>query len=87
MERDIDFHPLLSGGRKREKYRNPFSLAEMESLASICEALLPPLDSEFLNTKGIQPTKQAMKFWEASGSDFSIPQEVLYILLSNFTVS
>ncbi|XP_058770767.1 long-chain-alcohol oxidase FAO1-like [Vicia villosa] len=76
MERDIDFHPLLSGGRKREKYRNPFSSAEMESLASICEALLPPLSSDFLNKKGIQPTKKAMKFWEASGSDFSVPQEV-----------
>ncbi|CAI8603133.1 unnamed protein product [Vicia faba] len=76
MERGVDFHPLLRGGRRREKYRNPFSSDEMKSLASICEALLPPLDTQFLNIKGIQPTNKAMKFWEASGSDFSIPQEV-----------
>ncbi|CAL5208213.1 unnamed protein product [Lathyrus oleraceus] len=76
MERDRDFHPLLRGGR-RDKYSNPFSSAEMESLASICEALLPPLDSELLNKKGVQPTNKAMEFfWNVSGSDFSIPQEV-----------
>lgn len=78
MERDRDFHPLLRGGR-RDKYSNPFSSAEMESLASICETLLPPLDSELLNKKGVQPTNKAMEFfWNVSGSDFSIPQEVYY---------
>ncbi|XP_058761367.1 long-chain-alcohol oxidase FAO1-like [Vicia villosa] len=82
MENGIDFHPLLRGGRRREKYRNPLSSAEMESLASICETVLPPLDSEFLNKKGIQPTNKNMKFfWKASGSDFSIPHEVSEMLV------
>lgn len=83
MEKGIDFHPLLKGGRRREKYRNPLSSAEMESLASLCETVLPPLDSELLNKKGIQPSNKALKFfWKASGSDLSIPHEVHHSIMS-----
>ncbi|GAU46406.1 hypothetical protein TSUD_28220 [Trifolium subterraneum] len=81
MERSREYHPLLRGGKRRRNSRgkyntHDYSSAQMESLTSICEAILPPIESEFLETKGIQPTSKAMKFfWKVSGCDLSIPHQ------------
>lgn len=68
-------HPLLRGGRRGSKYTHTFSSAQMESLASICETVLPPLQLECLKS---EPKSKAVQFfWKASGSEFSVPDEVL----------
>ncbi|KAK7344034.1 hypothetical protein VNO77_13247 [Canavalia gladiata] len=74
-------HPLLSGGRKGEgKQKHYFSSAEMESLGSVCEALLPPLQ---LDTPKNNPTNKAVQFfWNASGSQFSVLDAIVEILMT-----
>ncbi|XP_052191604.1 long-chain-alcohol oxidase FAO1 [Diospyros lotus] len=47
MERKC--HPLLRGGRRETRYSHGFSAAEMESLASVCEAILPPMEGQANN--------------------------------------
>ncbi|TKY51904.1 Long-chain-alcohol oxidase FAO1 [Spatholobus suberectus] len=75
-------HPLLRGGRGGCKYTHPLSSAEMESMASICEALLPPLQLERLDTTKHNNTGKAVQhFWKASGSQFSIPDEIAELLI------
>ncbi|XP_020237754.1 long-chain-alcohol oxidase FAO1 [Cajanus cajan] len=64
-------HPLLGGG---SKYEHSLSSAEMESIASICEALLPPL--HFHTT-----AKSHQSFWKASGSQFPVPNQIAEILI------
>ncbi|CAN6677430.1 unnamed protein product [Malus baccata var. baccata] len=72
-------HPLLNGGRGYAgddgKYSHGFSSAEMQSLASICEALLPPL---YETDKVEQPTtnKTVQSFYKASAAQTPIPDEV-----------
>lgn len=70
MRRECD--PLLRGGRREGKYTHGFSSAEMQSLASICEVLLPPLP---LNSIEGQPSKGVQSFYQASGSQHPIPDE------------
>lgn len=91
------FHPLLRGGRRRRrgggggKCMHAFSAAQMESLASVCEAVLPPLQLQCLNKirgnnnnnnninvelEEPSPTKAEQFFWKASASQFSIPDQV-----------
>ena len=72
MRRECD--PLLRGGRREGKYTHGFSSAEMQSLASICEVLLPPLP---LNSIEGQPSKAVQSFYQASGSQHPIPDEVI----------
>ncbi|RDX66450.1 Long-chain-alcohol oxidase FAO1, partial [Mucuna pruriens] len=75
-------HPLLRGGRSGCKYTHSFSPAEMESIASICEALLPPLQLEHLDTtKHNARSKAVQHFWKASGSQFPVPDEIAEILI------
>ncbi|XP_061370786.1 long-chain-alcohol oxidase FAO1 [Gastrolobium bilobum] len=76
-------HPLLKGGRRGgKKYIHAFSSAQMESLGSICEALLPPLRLECLDTMDNNPTTKAVQFfWKASASEFSVPDQVAEMLM------
>ncbi|KAJ9700744.1 hypothetical protein PVL29_006186 [Vitis rotundifolia] len=71
-------HPLLRGGRREGKYTHGFSSAEMQSLASICEVLLPPLP---LNSIEGQPSKAVQSFYQASGSQHPIPDEGAELLV------
>ena len=80
-------HPLLRGGRGENKYRHGFSVAEMESLASICEVVLPPLPindhhkiiKEDQADHG-EPNEDVESFWNISASRYPIPHEVqIYI--------
>ncbi|KAJ7954681.1 Long-chain-alcohol oxidase [Quillaja saponaria] len=75
-------HPLLRGRRRGErKYKHGFSSGEMESLASICEAVLPPLPLDSLKTKEVQSSKAVQSFWTTSGSQYPIPDEAADILV------
>ncbi|KAL6292269.1 hypothetical protein ACE6H2_000411 [Prunus campanulata] len=80
-------HPLLSGGRRsgeHGKYSHGFSSAEMQSLASVCEALLPalPLNDFCFEGKEEQPTNKAVQsFQKASGVQTPIPDEVAELLV------
>ena len=76
-------HPLLRGGRRGEnKYSHGWTATEMQSLASICEALLPPLTLNSLEGKNDQPTGAVQSFYKASGSQFPFPDEVIIFSLS-----
>ncbi|KAF7152692.1 hypothetical protein RHSIM_Rhsim01G0090900 [Rhododendron simsii] len=72
-------HPLLRGGRKEHKYSgHEFSAAQMESLTSVCETILPPLPLNSLEVTGKEGrTNKAIQLLHtASGSQNSVPEEV-----------
>ncbi|KAI9094775.1 hypothetical protein K1719_026581 [Acacia pycnantha] len=75
MERENHF---LLRGRRREwsSKHSPLSPAEMESLGSICEALLPPLSppSEYSD-------EQIRLFWHSSASQLSVTHQVAEMLV------
>lgn len=75
-------HPLLRGGRGDSKYKHGFSAAEMESLASICEVVLPPLPMDALKIRkedhddDDSSNKSLQSFLDISASRYPIPHEV-----------
>jgi len=73
-------HPLLRGGRGGSKYNHGFSAAEMESLASICDVVLPPLPVNALKSRKQDQAgdddKFLQSFCDISGSRYPIPHEV-----------
>lgn len=73
-----EIHPLLKGGRRETKYSHGFSSSDMETLASICEVLIPPLTLNSLDDMGIsgQAKEKVQSFLEASGSQNLVPDEV-----------
>ncbi|CAL0303831.1 unnamed protein product [Lupinus luteus] len=75
-------HPLLKGGRVENKYKHGFSDAEMDSLTSLCEIVLPPLPMNSLKArKEDHDTSEAVKsFWNTSASRYPIPHEVAEML-------
>ncbi|KAG4986046.1 hypothetical protein AAZX31_12G124000 [Glycine max] len=79
-------HPLLRGGRGDSKYKHGFSAAEMESLASICEVVLPPLPMDALKIRkedqidDYDSSKSLKSFWDISASRYPIPHEVAEML-------
>ncbi|KAL9277100.1 hypothetical protein ACSQ67_025351 [Phaseolus vulgaris] len=80
-----EFHPLLRGGRGHSKYKHGFSAAEMESLASMCEVVLPPLPMDAFKSRkedqaGDDDTKLLQSFCDISGSRYPIPHEVAELL-------
>lgn len=76
-------HPLLRGGRRGEsKYSHTFTAAEMQSLGSICETILPSLPSNSLEGEEYQPSNVLQSFCKASGSQTPIPDQVLPLSLS-----
>ena len=78
--RRSECHPLLRGTRSG-KFTHGFSVAEMESLATICDTILPPLPLGSSNNNGndeIDTTDAAAieAFYAESGSRSPIPDEV-----------
>ncbi|KAL5542313.1 hypothetical protein UlMin_010023 [Ulmus minor] len=70
-------HPLLKGKRRESKYNHGLSEAEMQSLASLCEVLMPPLPlMSSLQVKEEPPSKAVQSFFEASGAQTPFPEEV-----------
>ncbi|KAB5564039.1 hypothetical protein DKX38_004093 [Salix brachista] len=75
-------HPLLSGVRNRaNKYKHGLSSAEMESLSSLCETILPSVSPiPELDGQQNQPTKAVQAFYTASGSQTPMPDEMAELL-------
>ncbi|KAI3682640.1 hypothetical protein L1987_82758 [Smallanthus sonchifolius] len=65
-------HPLLSGGRKNSKYSHGLSSSQIQSLAAICEAFIPPIPPP----PNSNPNPSVRAFYSASGSQSPVPQEV-----------
>nr|XP_011459707.1 PREDICTED: long-chain-alcohol oxidase FAO2-like [Fragaria vesca subsp. vesca] len=68
-ERENSHHPLLSGVRS-SKFSHGFSAAQIQSLAAMCEALIPPLSLDDTSDQALH------SFYKASGSEPPIPDEV-----------
>nr|KYP44279.1 putative GMC-type oxidoreductase Rv0492c/MT0511/MT0512 family [Cajanus cajan] len=78
-------HPLLRGRKGDTKYKHGFSVSEMESLASICEVVLPPLPMDALKIRKADQADNdswdsVKSFWNISASRYPIPHEVAKIL-------
>lgn len=74
--KDSRCHPLLRGGRS-SKFSHGFSSAQLQSLAAMCEALIPPVS--------LDTDDQALRsFYEASGSQPPIPDEVNFESLTSY---
>jgi len=70
-------HTLLRGGRRECSYSHGFSLAQIQSLAAICEALIPPLPWDSIGREKNPADHQSLhSFYKASGSQPPIPVEV-----------
>ncbi|CAL0328920.1 unnamed protein product [Lupinus luteus] len=79
--RKRECHPLLKGGRGDNEYKHGFYDAEMKSLASIYEIVLPPLSMNSLKIEkeyevDHENNKDVESFWNTSGSCYPIPHEV-----------
>ncbi|CAI9762735.1 unnamed protein product [Fraxinus pennsylvanica] len=75
-------HPLLRGGRRETKYSHEFSASDMETLASICEVILPslPLNTAEISSTNEQSKRAVQSFYSASGSQYPIPDEVAELI-------
>ncbi|KAI4301066.1 hypothetical protein L6164_034383 [Bauhinia variegata] len=72
-------HPLLRGRRREKPYCHGFSSTQMQAMAAICEALLPPLHVDATNKE--HPEDQALSFFsKVSGSQSPFPDETAEIL-------
>ncbi|KAL5055119.1 hypothetical protein RYX36_035801 [Vicia faba] len=69
-------HPLLRGVRAN-KYKHGFSVAEMDSLTSICEAVFPslPMDDDDESNNDVK------SFFNLSASEYPLPHEVAETLV------
>ncbi|KAJ4774270.1 Long-chain-alcohol oxidase [Rhynchospora pubera] len=88
MEETRHGHPLLRGGKRREKeeYNHGLSEAEMQSLSAMCGAVIPsvPVDKiHEVTGKQDPPSKTLEAFYLASASDFPVPDEVADVLVKN----
>ncbi|WOL15931.1 long-chain-alcohol oxidase FAO2-like [Canna indica] len=82
-------HPLLRGGRRREKegYSHGFSASQMRSLSAMCEAFIPSIPMEKVQLSGevggkqTPPNMSLETFFLASGSDAPVPDEVAELIM------
>ncbi|KAM2702487.1 hypothetical protein EV2_004193 [Malus domestica] len=73
-------HPLLRGGWRESKFSHGFSSAQIQSLAAICEALLPPLSPEDIPDEH-HPLHSSSSSYTASTSQPPIPDEVAELMV------
>uniref|UniRef100_A0A2P2QVL4 Long-chain-alcohol oxidase n=1 Tax=Rhizophora mucronata TaxID=61149 RepID=A0A2P2QVL4_RHIMU len=86
MEKRERCHPLLRGGRRVSSYSHGFSSWQMQSLAAMCETLIPPLavDKEFPEDN--DKLKAALySFYKTSGSCPPLPDEVAELIAKRGT--
>ncbi|KAL1808576.1 hypothetical protein ACET3Z_025566 [Daucus carota] len=78
-----DCHPLLKGGRRESKYTHGLTSSDMETLASLCEVFLPPIQQNSAHDiENAEPSGEHIQsFLKASGSENLVPDEVAEILM------
>ncbi|WOH08610.1 hypothetical protein DCAR_0728054 [Daucus carota subsp. sativus] len=78
-----DCHPLLKGGRRESKYTHGLTPSDMETLASLCEVFLPPIQQNSAHDiENAEPSVEHIQsFLKASGSENLVPDEVAEILM------
>ncbi|KAH6809029.1 fatty alcohol oxidase 3 [Perilla frutescens var. frutescens] len=71
-------HPSLKGGRRETKYSHGYPPSELETLVSISEVILPPItsNSDEDDLKDQASNKAIHSFFQASGSQYPVPDEV-----------
>lgn len=69
-------HPLLRGGSRVFKFRHDFSSAQIQSLAAICETIIPSLPIDAINKEHLD-NQAVVSFYKASASQPPIPHEVI----------
>lgn len=79
-EEEQPFFTKQLKAEKEKQYRHGFSSAQLESLASICEAVLPPLPSISMDGEEEEEDKALKSFLNSSASQSPIPDEVAEIL-------
>lgn len=67
------WHTLLRGGEGKREHKHRLFSAEMKTLASICETVLPPISIQENETP---PSKPVQDFFAASGFQATLPDEV-----------
>ncbi|CAN6479535.1 unnamed protein product [Victoria cruziana] len=79
-----DHHPLLLGGRK-EKYSHGYSASQIKSLSAICATFIRsvPISEAAPDVAGEarSPSEKLREFYEASGADNGVPEEVAELLV------
>ncbi|KAJ0054721.1 hypothetical protein Pint_01693 [Pistacia integerrima] len=73
-------HPLLRGGSRVFGSSHDLSSAQIQSLAAICETLMPSLPFDIID-KHHSDNQALLSFYKASGSQPPIPHEVAEILV------
>ncbi|CAK7349311.1 unnamed protein product [Dovyalis caffra] len=79
MEQRQDCHPLLRGGKRvsNDAYSHGFSSGQIESLAAMCETIIPPLSvPAFSEEIPVEKHQAIQSFYKASGSHSPLPDEV-----------
>ncbi|KAK4281316.1 hypothetical protein QN277_012829 [Acacia crassicarpa] len=69
-------HPLLSGGRREGGYNHDLSASQMQVMAAICEAFLPPITHH----DGASQSPALQSFYGASGSQAPFPDEAAELM-------
>ncbi|OWM62763.1 long-chain-alcohol oxidase FAO2-like isoform X2 [Punica granatum] len=81
MEGESECHPLLRGWKKEVRgYSHGLSSAQIQSLAAICEAVIPPLPLDSMS-KELSSNEAVCSFYNASGSQHPIPDEVAELMV------
>ncbi|KAL4588034.1 hypothetical protein LXL04_000912 [Taraxacum kok-saghyz] len=76
-----DHHPLLRGGRRSDKnYSHGFTSSQIQSLAAVCEAFIPPIDPP----PNSNPSPSLRSFYSANGSQPPVPQEIAEKLVNRY---
>ncbi|KAL7151618.1 hypothetical protein ABFS83_04G043800 [Erythranthe nasuta] len=74
-------HPLLSGGNLKEKpkYMHGFSSSQIQSLAAVCEALIPSLPTNGVNQ--ISDDNALYSYYTSSASQTPFPNETAELMV------
>ncbi|XP_057963801.1 long-chain-alcohol oxidase FAO2-like [Malania oleifera] len=82
MRKGRERHPLLrrgGGEGSGSGHSHGFSSSQIQSLAAFCETLIPPLPPQKINPPS--PSQDLLSFYQASGSQSPIPDEVAELLV------
>ncbi|KAM7259571.1 hypothetical protein ACFE04_015312 [Oxalis oulophora] len=66
---------------EKKKYNHGFFAQEMDSLTSLCEVILPPIELSSLEGKEDYPNKDVESFLATSGAQNSLPDEAAELIM------